>query len=108
MKINHMKKHHDIEARMNERVLLGKFGAMRTDDEATRRYYLVKWLSEWYAIQENTIVKGVEPQSTNFVGKLICNAVFWNPVLNTIDWYTPMDKVNDFIMTRLKQVLQTG
>ena len=26
---------HGIEARMNERILIGTFGAMRTDDEAT-------------------------------------------------------------------------
>ena len=33
---------HGIEARMNERILIGTFGAMRTDDEATQGYYLVK------------------------------------------------------------------
>ena len=31
-----------IEARMNERILIGTFGTMRTDDEATQGYYLVK------------------------------------------------------------------
>ena len=31
-----------IEARMNERILIGTFGAMRTDDEATEEYYLAK------------------------------------------------------------------
>ena len=37
---------HGIEARMNERTLIGNFGAMRTDDEATQGYYLVKWIME--------------------------------------------------------------
>ena len=32
---------HGIEARMNERILIGTFGAMRTDDEATREYYIL-------------------------------------------------------------------
>ena len=32
---------HGIEARMNERILIGTFGAMRTDDEATQGYYLL-------------------------------------------------------------------
>ena len=44
------KKYHEIKARMHEQILLGKFGAMRTDDEATRGCYLVKWLSERYTI----------------------------------------------------------
>ena len=33
---------HGIEARMNEIILIGTFGAMRTNDEATQGYYLVK------------------------------------------------------------------
>ena len=33
---------HGIEARMNERVLIGTLGAMRTNDDATQGYYLVK------------------------------------------------------------------
>ena len=33
---------HGIEARMNEKILTGTFGAMRTNDEATEGYYLVK------------------------------------------------------------------
>ena len=33
---------HRIEARLNEWILIGKFGANITDDEATRGYYLVK------------------------------------------------------------------
>ena len=33
---------HGIEVRMNEKLLIGTFGAMRTNDEATQGYYLVK------------------------------------------------------------------
>ena len=49
---------HGIEARMNERILIGTFGAMRTDDEATQGYYLVKWITEPYIIQEDILMKG--------------------------------------------------
>ena len=52
---------HGIETRTNERILIGTFGAMRTNDEATLGYYLVKWITEPYTIQENTVMKGVEP-----------------------------------------------
>ena len=33
---------HGIKARMNERVFMGNFGAMRNNDEITRGYYLVR------------------------------------------------------------------
>ena len=51
-----------IEARMNERILIGTFGAMRTNNEATQGYYFVKWITDPYIVQEDTVVKGVEPQ----------------------------------------------
>ena len=35
---------HGIEARMNERILIGAFGAMRTNDEVTQGYYSVNRL----------------------------------------------------------------
>ena len=35
---------HGIEARMNERILIGTFGAMRTNDEVTQGYYSVNRL----------------------------------------------------------------
>ena len=57
---------HRIEARMNEIILIGTFGAMKTDDEATQGYYLVKWITELYTIQEDTVMMGVEPQQSAF------------------------------------------
>ena len=53
---------HGIEARMNERILEGTFGAIRTDEEVTQGYYLVKWITEPYIVQEDILMKGVEPQ----------------------------------------------
>ena len=51
---------------MNERILIETFGATKTDDEATQGYYLVKLITEPYTVQEDTIMKGVEPQQTVF------------------------------------------
>ena len=87
---------------MNERILIGIFGAMRTDDEATQGYYLVKWITELYTVQEDTIMKGVEPQQTAFAGEIICDALFWNPVPGAVNWYTPMKKWEGLLMIRLK------
>ena len=51
---------HRIETRMNERIFIGTFGAMRTNDESTRGYCIVKWVSEPCTVPKNTIMKGVE------------------------------------------------
>ena len=43
----------------NERILIGIFGAMRSNDEPTQGYFLVKWIIEPYSVQENTIMWGL-------------------------------------------------
>ena len=99
---------HGIEARMNERTLIGTFGAMRTDDEAKQGYSLVKWITESYTVQEDLIMKRVEPQQTAFAREIICDALFWNSVPRAVDWYTLMRKREKMAIIRLKQVLMTG
>ena len=74
-----------IEAKMNERILIRTFGAMRTDDETTQGYYLVKWITEPYAVQEDILMKGIEPQQNAFAGETICDALFWNLVPVVVD-----------------------
>ena len=51
---------------MNERIFIGTFGAMRTNDESTRGYCIVKWVSEPCTVPKNTIMKGVETPQTTF------------------------------------------
>ena len=53
-------------------------------------------------------MKGVDPSHTFFAGEIICDAVFFDPVHNAIDWYIPMIKNDCFVMIRLKQVLITS
>ena len=81
------------------------FGARRTNDEAMQGCYIVKQLSGSYIVQKNTTMKGVEPSQTEFSRDLICDAVFWKPVPNDIDWYTSMDKENCYVMIIVEQVL---
>ena len=98
------------EEKVYETILHGKgasfmivnVGAMRTNDEATQGYYLVKWITKPYTLQENTVKKGEELQRSSFVVEIICDAVFWKPVPNAIDWYTPMSNRERLIMIRLK------
>ena len=61
---------------MNERILIETFGAMRTNDEVTQEHYLVKWITEPYTVQGNTIMKGVEPHQSTFSGEIICMQCF--------------------------------
>ena len=70
---------------------------MRTNDEATRGYYLVKQTTEPYPVQEYKVTKGVDPQQTDFFGDIIRDAVFWNQVPNTTNWYTIISKRRGFI-----------
>ena len=86
---------------MNKNILIGTFGAMIINDEATQGYYLVKWITEPCTVQEDTVMKGVEPQHSAFAGEKICDAVFWNQLPNAIDWYTPMSKREGLVMIRL-------
>ena len=39
---------------------------MKTDDEATQGYYLVKWITEPYTVQEDIIMKGSRPTTNCF------------------------------------------
>ena len=68
----------------------------------------MKWITEPYTDQEDIIMKGVEPQQTAFAGEIICDTLFWNPVPGAVDWYTPMNKREELVMIRVKQVLMTG
>ena len=56
---------------MNERILIGTFGAMRTIDEATQGYHLVKWITESYTVQEDTVMLGVDPHQSTFAREII-------------------------------------
>ena len=49
---------HDIQARINEQIMIGKFSAMRTDDQSTCCYYLRKFLTNTYTVHSNMITKG--------------------------------------------------
>ena len=52
--------------RVNKLILVGMVGAMITNNKATQEYYLVEWMSGPYTVQENTVMKGVEPPHTTF------------------------------------------
>ena len=44
---------------MNERILIGIFGTMRANDEATQGYYVAELLTKPYTVQKNIVTKGI-------------------------------------------------
>ena len=67
-----------------------------------------KWITKPYTVQEDILMKRIDPQQTYFTWEIICDALFWNPVPGAVDWYTPMNKREELVIIRLKQVLMTG
>ena len=47
-------------------------------------------------------MKGVGLPQTSFSWEIIYDALFWKPVPNAIDWFTPMIEMYGFVVIRLK------
>ena len=70
--------HHSIlgtmEANMSLMIRKGKVGAIGTADEAMMGYYVVKWLSEPYTLQEE--MEGMSGMIG--VGKMVADMIYFN------------------------------
>ena len=76
-----------------------KENAIRQMDGA---YYLVKWLSEPYALQED-MLDGMSRMIG--AGTMVVNAIYFNRVQHAPHWYTQSGKTT---VTEVRHVLQTG
>ena len=56
-----------IEASMNERILVGMVGILRTNNNGTQGYYWAEGLLKAYIKNENTVMKVVDLAYTAFV-----------------------------------------
>jgi hypothetical protein len=64
-------------------------------------YYLVKWLSKPYTLQEDTEgMSGMIP-----IGSMVVDGLYFNRVQQAPLWYTPS---GDTMVMEVKYVLQTG
>ncbi len=78
----------------------GHIGAVGTTDEKAMGYYLVKWLSKPYTLQEDTEgMSGMIP-----VGSMVVDGLYFNRVQQAPLWYTPS---GDTMVVEVKYVLQT-
>jgi len=91
-----------LEARMSLMIREGEVGAIGTADEAAMGYYLVKWLSEPYALQEDTL-DGMSGMIG--AGTMVVDAIYFNRVERAPHWYTQSGETT---VAEVRYVLQTG
>jgi hypothetical protein len=79
----------------------GHIGAVGTTDEEAMAYYLVKWLSKPYTLQEDTEgMSGMIP-----IGSMVVDGLYFNRVQRAPLWYTPSGNTT---VVEVKYVLRTG
>ncbi len=90
-----------MEARMSLMMREGQVGAVGTSDIAAMGYYLLKWLSKPYTLQEDTEgMSGMIP-----TGSMVVDGLYFNRVQCAPHWYTPS---GDTTVVEVKYVLRTG
>jgi hypothetical protein len=79
----------------------GRIGAVGTTDKKAMGYYLIKWLSEPYTLQEDTEgMSGMIP-----IGSMVVDGLYFNRLQKAPLWNTPS---GDTTVVEVKYVLQTG
>jgi hypothetical protein len=90
-----------LEVCMSLMMRKGQVGAVGTSDKAAMGYYLVKWLSKPYTLQEDTEgMSGMIPTKS-----MVVDGLYFNRVQRAPHWYTPS---GDTTVVEVKYVLQTG
>ena len=70
-------------------IAIGAYGAFATDDPDTPGYYIVRWGSAPYTLQEDEqLLEFAEPTYVR-AGEYICDAIYENPVPRAQLFYTP-------------------
>jgi hypothetical protein len=83
-------------------VLAGKNGAFRTEDPDSDGYYLVKWSSAPYELQEARELTEYDPPILVSKGELVADAAYFEKVPRAPRWYTPVAMSTT---VRLQQVI---
>ncbi len=91
-----------MEACMSLMVCKGKMGAIGMVDEAALGYYVVKWLSNPYTLQEET-AEGMSRMID--AGTMVADVLYFNRVERGTHWYT---QSNLTTVVEVRYVLLTG
>ncbi len=86
---------------MSLMVCKGKVGAIGTADDAATGYYVVKWLSEPYTLQEDT--DGMSGMIG--AGTMVVDALYFNQVERAPHWYIQSKETT---VAEVRYVLLTG
>ena len=79
----------------------GDIGVVGTDDEAAMGYYLMRWLSKPYTLQEDSeVMSGVID-----AGAMVSDRLYYNRVQHVPYWYTPSETTT---VVQVRHFLQTG
>jgi hypothetical protein len=90
---------------MSESIKIGEYGAFNTDDEAADGYYLVRWASDPYSLQEDVFLDDYDPPLQIVRGELVCDAFYCSKIPRARQWYTPPQDAATSTPIRLQQVL---
>jgi hypothetical protein len=90
---------------MAERIKPDKYGAFSTTDEDADGYYIVKWTSEPYTLQEDKLLTEYTPAMRIPAGTLVCDAEYYNKVPGASLWYTPTQGDERNTVVRVQQVV---
>ena len=90
---------------MAEKINIGGHGAFGTEDENADGYYIVKWTSVPYTLQEDVELTEFTPAIRIKAGELVCDADYYNKVPGARHWYTPTQGEERKTTVRVKQVL---
>ena len=76
---------------MAEKVTDGGVGVFQTEDPDADGYYLIKWTTSPYTLQEDKLLNEYEPPQLVKAGEIVCEGQYFNPVSRARLWYTPSE-----------------
>ena len=98
---------HNYISIMEEKIKDGDVGAVPTSDNNTDGYYLVKWCSDPYTLQEDIVNTTLADYEVIEEGDMVCDAMYCNPVpYNNMKYWLELSSHKTLIP--LQQVLHTG
>ena len=92
---------------MEEKIKDGDVGAVSTSDNNTDGYYLVKWCSDPYTLQEDIMNTTFTDYEVIEIGDMVCDGLYYNPLPydDMKHWY---ELSSHEALIPLQQVLHTG
>lgn len=94
-----------IAEETRDEISIGNIGAFNTDDPEADGYYLVRWTSEPYELEQDEELTDYDPPMKLPAGELVCEGQYLNKVDRAKRWYTQSDGST---IIRLQQVLHSN